>query len=245
MSYITYYKTNQSISKNSVLLRYNDFYDEKHLLLIDKNDFGFDDKTKIKLDYQSLVSEYHGDMKFKWDRLRDIEILLNNKMYKSALILTLTVPDICSKVLYPEIECIGDRYEKWFNEYIYNYDIGKHGKNGKSFDCVNGFFCYKLRCNLVHGEQIDIDKINNCEKSSFKSKFNYEKTFFKLTDKEYSEIFILEKETGEKYAIILHSVKQLILSIIRAANTFYEEIENKKLFSDGCSVLTFNEYLLF
>ena len=65
MSYITYYKTNQNISKNSILLRYNDFYDEKHLLLIDKNDFGFDNKTKIKLDYQSLVPEYHSDMKFK------------------------------------------------------------------------------------------------------------------------------------------------------------------------------------
>lgn len=241
MSNIIFYKAKQVINKNSQMFPYKNSHGETDILVLDNSDFDITTTTQISLEVQSLIPEYHDEPEYEWDRLSDIDILLRNKMYKSALLLALTVPDICSKITHPDLP-LEKRYPQWFNENIYGYNIGSHGKTGKNFDCVNGYFCYRLRCNLVHGEQVDIETLNNDPTSSFVNKYNYKRTFFKLTDKEYSELFIVIKDSGEKYAIILHSVKQLILSIIRTADNLYKNTKNKELFYDGCDVLLFPEY---
>ena len=51
------------------------------------------------------------------DRINEIEFALKNKMYQSALALTLTLPDICGQVEMPSAK-VKARYELWFNQYV-------------------------------------------------------------------------------------------------------------------------------
>ncbi len=53
----------------------------------------------------------------------EIENNLNNKLFFSALIIALTVPDILGNCAYPELSGTGhsqERYEKWFNANVRN-----------------------------------------------------------------------------------------------------------------------------
>ena len=47
---------------------------------------------------------------------KEIEKALKEEMYYSALALTLTLPDICGKAEYGDIQN-GERYKKWINNY--------------------------------------------------------------------------------------------------------------------------------
>ncbi|WP_273832345.1 hypothetical protein [Guptibacillus sedimenti] len=38
------------------------------------------------------------------DKIKDIKIALNNKSYLSALALSLTLPDICGQIEYPDLK---------------------------------------------------------------------------------------------------------------------------------------------
>ncbi len=48
----------------------------------------------------------------------DLDKLLKNRCLFSALALALTIPDICGKAKYQNIKLNGERYRKWFDEYI-------------------------------------------------------------------------------------------------------------------------------
>lgn len=85
-------------------------------------------------------------------KIEDIKKALANGAYLSALALTLTLPDICGQVEYPDEKYVGKRYIAWFNKYVYEvhfkYD-GKYKDNyaGTEFD---GDACYSLRCRYLH-----------------------------------------------------------------------------------------------
>ena len=53
--------------------------------------------------------------------IEEVADCLNKGNSLAALITALTIPDICGKVLYPQSKS-GERYKKWFNEYIGNYE---------------------------------------------------------------------------------------------------------------------------
>lgn len=48
------------------------------------------------------------------DILEDIKLAVDNKAYFSALALTLTIPDICGKIEYKNLND-KEKYIKWFN----------------------------------------------------------------------------------------------------------------------------------
>ena len=52
------------------------------------------------------------------DTVEDIYRALEGKAYLSALALALTIPDILSKVEYPDEGKVGIRYERWINEFF-------------------------------------------------------------------------------------------------------------------------------
>ena len=54
------------------------------------------------------------------DIIEDIKLDVDNKAYFSALALTLTIPDICGKIEYKNLND-KEKYIKWFNEWIYKY----------------------------------------------------------------------------------------------------------------------------
>lgn len=54
--------------------------------------------------------------------IQDMEKALQNECYLGALMIALTLPDICGKAEYPK-EKTTLRYIHWYNEYVGKYDI--------------------------------------------------------------------------------------------------------------------------
>lgn len=81
----------------------------------------------------------------------------------SALMIALTIPDICGKILYPKDKC-GERYRKWFDMYIGDYEqspFAKEDEKWRDMPYMDGRSCYKLRCSLLHSGSDDIaEEIN-------------------------------------------------------------------------------------
>lgn len=142
----------------------------------DNEIYGIDGAASIN--YQALASRFE-KTSFSWDRLSEIKQCLDTGMLRSALILALTIPDICGRIEYPDIpdDRNGTRYKKWFDDNITKYNIGEVGKNKDAFDCFNGFMCYLLRCRMLHGEPVDIEEVPNRPESSLK-KEGYDHVFF-------------------------------------------------------------------
>lgn len=77
--------------------------------------------------------------------IKDIEKALEAKAYLSALALALTIPDICGKMAYPNLNG-SEPYKKWFDEYLSEmYTVSN--KSSNLFDSTT---CYKLRCAFLH-----------------------------------------------------------------------------------------------
>ncbi|MDA2730454.1 hypothetical protein PDR34_11750 [Bacillus cereus] len=107
--------------------------------------------------------------------IKEIMNSLDNKNYLSALALTLTLPDICGKIAYPEIKGVRERYAQWYNEYIHKFENPDGMEDVDRFD---GDAVYKLRCNFLHDGSSDIreymrGKYNQTESKDF---------VFELTD---------------------------------------------------------------
>lgn len=131
----------------------------------------------------------------KWEMFVEaIEDALDKECFLPALALTLVLPDICSEYEYPTIykkkdeynghKGQGAAYAKWYDEYIYKYelcDFSKSNLDGQQLKCAKEFqkrttltgkYCWKLRCGLLHNGTLDIDDIwsdkNNQEFVDFK-----------------------------------------------------------------------------
>ena len=82
------------------------------------------------------------------DRIIDeINVCLNSNCFLVALNMALTLPDICGKAEYPEIEKNSDRYCKWYNKYILKYEKNKILPNNFY---LNGEVVWSLRNNTLH-----------------------------------------------------------------------------------------------
>lgn len=89
------------------------------------------------------------------DRLiKEVNTGLDNECYLSALIVALTLPDICGKVAYPN-DGTTSRYKKWYHEWIGQYECNPEDKN---FPYPSADMVYDLRCSLMHTGNPDVDK---------------------------------------------------------------------------------------
>lgn len=86
----------------------------------------------------------------------DINVCLENKAYLAALSLALTLPDICGKALYPS-SGPRDRYITWYDRNIGQYEhIDEEDDDLTPY--LSGELIYKLRNNLFHEGNLDIEK---------------------------------------------------------------------------------------
>lgn len=182
---------------------------------------------------QFLFSDFNRRC-FTWDRLSEIKCILDAGMYRSALILALTVVDICSKIDYPEEE-IKKRYEQWFDKNVLNYNIGNVGKNYNQFDCFNGYMCYLLRCRMVHGDPVSIEDVPNRPESSLR-KQGYDKVVFRFTTANDSCFFDIVTANHQRIAVFFKSISQLVMQIISNAEDYYCDEPDKSKFFDGCEI---------
>lgn len=92
----------------------------------------------------------------------EIKNALQNKMYFSALMMALIIPDVLGKLEY---EGNKEHYATWYDEYVKDSmgltnNIRRllfNDDNNKP-NIFNGTQCYKLRCSLFHSAGTDIGK---------------------------------------------------------------------------------------
>ncbi len=93
-----------------------------------------------------------------------IEFSLQTKNWYSAIAVSLTLPDICSKISYNE-KSNGKKYADWFDKYIEHFYRTNYSQNqlemAKKYGASNyagmvkgtklsGHDCYALRCAYLH-----------------------------------------------------------------------------------------------
>ena len=88
---------------------------------------------------------------------------LDNNLYLAALSLVLTIPDICGKAEFPNLEKqTKKRYIKWFDEHIGQYE---EDPDDVDIKCphLSGEVIYSLRNSVLHQgtPNLDKDEIHN------------------------------------------------------------------------------------
>ena len=163
-------------------------------------------------------------------RIKEIKDCLDKNLYEAALALTLTLPDICAQVEYPNIEFVGDRYKKWIEDFVDMSNLGDDASYHRIMSCFDQSVTaenyprltvenlYKLRCNFLHSGNIEI-------KSSFFQEFCLMKpeSMGFVKNNLPAEWKIIHTTNGNNDAVyrIEIDVKHLCLTICNAAEKYY------------------------
>jgi hypothetical protein len=71
--------------------------------------------------------------------LNEVDLALEHKLYYLAIVLALTLPDICSALEAADGRTTAERYKSWYDSYL-----------ASKFPNMSGEDCYSLRCGVVH-----------------------------------------------------------------------------------------------
>jgi hypothetical protein len=167
------------------------------------------------------------------EKIKEIRKAIECECYLSALVLSLTLPDICGKIKYPDFKDNKEKrqaakqYKTWYDNYVKPlYYIDDEDAPEFQFD---GTLCYALRCSLLH-------------EGNFELKDRDEKTLidgFKLhVDKVlgYPNIHSSYYEKDGKRFIDIDAYGLCFL-ICKAAKDFYDKYEDKAIFEKYDSVV--------
>ncbi len=157
--------------------------------------------------------------------IKEINQCLDNGCVMAGLSLTLTLPDICGKAIYPKLKP-SERYIKWFDEYIGQYEHDdEHMRVGMPY--LSGELVYSLRNSILHQGNPNIDG----------KKFGI--IYFELMYRQIegasvitgsSEAEIVKDENGNDKAInkkFIVNVRDLCWKICRLAEVCYSEDKDK------------------
>ena len=157
--------------------------------------------------------------------IREIKYCLDHDCCMAGLALALTLPDICGKALFP-IAGIGERYTKWFDEYIGQYEHDdEHIKLGIPY--LNGKLIYSLRCSVLHQGNPNIDE-QKLDIDHFELQYNKDERSTIIAG--VSEAEIIKDENGNEKAIhkkICINVRSLCWKICLCAEKCYETNKEK------------------
>lgn len=82
-----------------------------------------------------------------------LEQAIRARNWHAALVMALTLPDICAKTIMPTGGS-QKRYATWFDEHVKDKYIGGAGEHRHAL--LTGNDCYALRCALLHEGSADI-----------------------------------------------------------------------------------------
>ena len=158
--------------------------------------------------------------------ISEIEKALQNKCFLSALALTLVLPDICGQYDYPEIynrkddynghRGQGGAYAKWYDNNIRKNNVDPEAL----IDLMDGWSCWKLRCQFLHNGSIDLDDVMSSEEK---------RVHFKLISSEFSNS---ETTLGGYSAIFYDEEKKnctINLDIVNFCEVILEELKHSYL----------------
>ncbi|MGH2116617.1 hypothetical protein [Aerococcus sp. L_32] len=80
---------------------------------------------------------------------------LNIRNYYSALVVAFTLPDVTSKLQFPD-KYTGERYVKWFEDYMQRQYIKEVGADHEKVSFLTGGDFYALRCSMLHQGETEI-----------------------------------------------------------------------------------------
>lgn len=161
----------------------------------------------------------------------EIKKALDNDMYVAALMMTLTIPDICGMAEYPQWKNdVGKRYKSWFDKYA-----GSDFKNTNNSDLIcpymSGEVIYTLRNSILHTGNPNIQKDNINDENNRIDKFILVKqpqNQFQI----YSDFsayspdgWLLNK--GETKRIYHFNIRRFCLILCDCAKIYYEDNEDK------------------
>lgn len=156
--------------------------------------------------------------------LDDMNKALDANCYFAALSIALMMPDICGKAEYSD-DKVGDRYKKWFDEWIGQYEIcPREDENEPIMPHLSGEVVYQLRNSFLHqgNPNIDKNKIKAEENKIDEFKLIVEaKNQFDL----YASSSSLEHEGG--YRTFSVNIRNLCWKIDRLARKYYERNKEK------------------
>ena len=109
---------------------------------------------------------YRGNVSFTFlDRVKEVELNIEDGRWQSALALALTLPDICGGIGFPDIvkryrdgsimldrqknptRDVGAQYIRWFDEYAGDF-FKISPEDAAPYIC--GERCWQLRCEYLH-----------------------------------------------------------------------------------------------
>lgn len=168
---------------------------------------------------KKLSEKHKKELSKVLESVSEVEKALESDCLLAALALCLTIPDALSTILYPK-KSNTKAYAEWYNKMIYEYEKPSHKLN--KFD---GYICYKLRCQLLHGNTRSIDNY-------LKKKYNTSEIKFNLTSKHtsYGKTWITSEPSVEFNINI--GIPDLCKKICLVATNFCETnnvVRNKEL----------------
>lgn len=84
----------------------------------------------------------------------EIQKCFKQKLYLAALHMALSMPDFCSKVMFPNIQGTTERYIKFIDETITPTETYE----GNDLPYLTGEVIYQIRCSLLHDLNPEPDK---------------------------------------------------------------------------------------
>ncbi len=123
--------------------------------------------------------------------INELQISLKINNWYSALLLALTVPDICGQLENPTKNS-KERYLEWFNKYLSKNYIKTVGAQENEHIFLSGADLYALRCSFLHENSGDI---SNQKAREVINNFIFSTTLSHL-------LFITNKSNGKKTLIL-------------------------------------------
>jgi hypothetical protein len=145
--------------------------------------------------------------------------------------MALTLPDICGKVEFPNIDKAGERYISWCRDYLFNQGyvpslVVDYSKPSDEWDKVRAIepeVCYKLRCAFLHSGNLELNQ---------RSKDNYPNFCLHISSSEENGIYTDSKLSDDKLGInqLSLDVRKLVKVLCNAAKEYYRNHEPKSDF---------------
>jgi hypothetical protein len=148
--------------------------------------------------------------------LNQIQEGLKQNLYFLSLFSALTIPDICSAMESEDGLTNGNRYKKWFNEYVVKREPEKYGDD-KNFTAAD---CWNFRCAILHQGRSNHERLD------------YKRILFieppNLHGIESIHACIVGANTEEKSLLI--NVEKFCSDIIESANEWLKQNENSAIY---------------
>lgn len=160
----------------------------------------------------------------------DINKALDAEAYMAALSLVLTLPDICAKAEYGDSLHNKERYIKWYDENIGQYEKAPTEPGETEMPYLSGEVVYQLRCSMLHQGTPNVDKDNikneQCQIDHFTLAIEKKKPFDIYLDSS-SVLNWINPKSSKPCRTYRVNIRRLCLIITRTTKGYYNNNKDK------------------